>query len=52
MDDWEKTLQAEIPEENKKYICKICKVQVVSKTDHRAILGKVHLKHCRRKRLM
>lgn len=33
----------------KKYICKHCKTEVVSKTDSRAILGRVHGKHCPRR---
>ena len=35
----------------KKLICKYCKVEVVSKTDLRAVLGKEHKKCCPRKRL-
>lgn len=30
------------------YRCKHCKVPVISKTDTRAILGKVHAKRCPR----
>lgn len=36
-------------EKPKKYICKYCKVEVVSRADTRAILGKEHNKHCRRR---
>lgn len=30
-------------------ICKHCKVDVISKTDTRAVLGKEHGKHCPRR---
>lgn len=33
----------------KKYICKHCKVPVVSNTNTRAILGREHGKHCPRR---
>jgi hypothetical protein len=33
----------------KKFVCKYCKVQVVSQYDTRAILGHEHKKSCRRK---
>jgi RNase P subunit RPR2 len=33
----------------KKYICKHCKVQVISGTNTRAILGREHGKHCPRR---
>lgn len=36
-------------EDLKVYRCKFCKVQVVSPQDTRAILGKEHGKHCRRR---
>lgn len=36
-------------EPRKKFICKHCKVQVVSKTNHQAIWGKEHGKHCPRR---
>lgn len=38
-------------DENKKFICKYCKVQVLGREDFRPILGKVHLKHCKRKNI-
>lgn len=34
---------------NKKYICKVCKVPVVSKENLKAILGRAHGKHCPRR---
>lgn len=37
------------PEPVKKYLCKFCKVQVVSKTNHKAIYGREHKKCCPRK---
>jgi hypothetical protein len=36
-------------DKNKKYICKHCKVQVVSKFDTRPVLGREHGKHCPRR---
>jgi hypothetical protein len=36
-------------DEHKIYRCKFCKVQVVSKTNTQAVLGKQHGKHCRRR---
>lgn len=35
--------------ENKIYLCKHCKVRVVSKTNTQAILGRSHGKHCPRR---
>ena len=34
-----------------KVICKHCKVEVMSRTDHTAILGKEHKKSCPRHKL-
>lgn len=36
----------------RKYVCKHCKVPMVSKTDHRPILGYSHKKNCPRRRIM
>lgn len=36
-------------EPRKKFICKHCKVQVISKTNKKAIWGKSHGKHCPRR---
>lgn len=33
----------------KKFVCKWCKVPVVSRSNHAAILGRVHGKHCPRR---
>lgn len=33
----------------KKFVCKFCHVPVISKTDHRAILGRSHSKTCPRR---
>jgi uncharacterized protein YlaI len=38
------------PEPIRVYRCKYCKVRVVSKQDTRAVLGKEHAKHCRRRK--
>lgn len=32
----------------KKFICRYCKVEVLSREDKRAVLGKEHAKWCRR----
>lgn len=36
--------------EGKKYRCKFCKVEVVSRDNHHPILGKEHGKKCPRRR--
>lgn len=36
-------------EEVKKYLCKFCHVPVVSKTNKKAVIGREHGKHCRRR---
>jgi uncharacterized protein YlaI len=33
----------------KKFVCKHCKVQVISKTNLKAIFGREHGKHCPRR---
>lgn len=38
-------------ERNVTYRCKVCKVEVMSKTDFHAILGQEHKKSCPRHRL-
>lgn len=35
-----------------KYVCKHCKVSVISKNDARAVLGKTHKKGCPRRRIL
>lgn len=35
--------------ETKKYVCRHCKVQVISKTDTHAVLGKEHKTSCPRR---
>lgn len=39
------------PQPAKKFICKHCKVPVVSKTNTRPLLGREHDKHCPRRNL-
>lgn len=39
-----------MPEVLKKYICKHCGVQVISRDNHHPVLGKEHGKKCPRRR--